>query len=118
MHASLDGLWQPTSAEFSGAKAPAEILERTELELSLGRYTVRFGGESSDAGIFTGDAFTLTLLSVEGTNAGRTIPCVYQLKGDLLRICFGLDGTRPPAFATVAGDQRYLVTYRRRPAAK
>ncbi len=118
MHASLDGLWQPISAEFSGEKAPAEVIERTELELRLGRYTVRFGGESSDAGTFTGDAATLTLQSAEGTNAGRTIPCVFQLKGDLLRICFGLDGTRPTAFATAAGDQRYLVTYRRRPAAK
>ncbi|MCX6934148.1 MAG: TIGR03067 domain-containing protein, partial [Verrucomicrobia bacterium] len=57
---------------------------------------------------------TLTLRGTEGPNAGRSIPAIYQVRGDLLRICYGLDGTAPTAFVSPPGSQLYLVTYRRK----
>jgi NAD(P)-dependent dehydrogenase (short-subunit alcohol dehydrogenase family) len=47
-------------------------------------------------------------------NAGRSIRAIFQLKGDLIRICYGLDGTTPTAFHSPAGSAHYLATYRRK----
>ena len=114
---SLEGLWQPLKAELSGEAAPPMVLERMTLTLRSGRYSVHFGGEISDQGTYThapGDPHaTLTLSGNKGANAGRTIPAIFQLVGDRLRICYGLDGALPSAFATSSASRLYLVTYRR-----
>lgn len=117
---TLDGLWLPISAELAGEPAPAEVLQQTELELRDGRYWVRFGGEVSDRGRYAIDATAstparLTLNGTNGPNAGRTIPCLFELGTDELTVCYGLDGNCPAAFATAAGTQLYLVRYRRTP---
>lgn len=113
----LEGLWQPIRAELSGEAAPPMVLERMTLTLRSGRYAVHFGGEISDRGSFTPASSephaTLTLTGEHGANAGRTIPAIFQLVGDRLRICFGLDGKLPTAFATDTTARLYLVTYRR-----
>ena len=117
MSPALEGRWQPLRAELAGQSAPAAVLEKTEVELSGGHYTVRFGGEVSDHGTCAHDAAVpgvLTLSGLKGPNAGRTIPCIYQLVGDRLRVCYGLGGTAPENFATAPGTQFYLVTYRRK----
>lgn len=105
-------------AERSGAEAPEYFVARTEVRLAAGTYEVWFGGERSDCGAYreegqVGGALGLELRGTEGPNAGRTIRCLFQLVGDRLRICYGLDGVRPTAFVTRAGDQLYLATYRR-----
>jgi hypothetical protein len=56
----------------------------------------------------------MLLTGLEGSNVGRTIPAIYQLTSDRLRVCYGLDGFVPHAFAMVAGQQRYLAMYRRK----
>ncbi|MEY3773518.1 MAG: hypothetical protein RLZZ129_298 [Verrucomicrobiota bacterium] len=117
--AALEGLWVPLKAEMAGEAAPAMVLERTELTFRAGRYTVRFGGEVSDAGSYTPVDSPghpgLLLVGATGPNAGRKIPCIYQLAGDRLRICYGFDANLPEAFSTQAGTPHYLVTYRRKP---
>ncbi len=117
---ALEGLWQPIRAELSGEAAPPMVLERMTLALRSGRYTVHFGGEVSDRGTFTHAASephaTITLSGEHGANAGRTIPAIFQLVGDRLRICYDLDGKSPTAFATDTTSRLYLVTYRRSPA--
>jgi len=115
---ALEGRWQPLRAELAGESAPGEALERMEVELVAGRYIVRFGGEISDEGTYAHAAdaapMRLTLTGTGGPNAGRTIPCIFQLVGDRLRICYGLGGARPETFAAPAGTQHYLVSYRRK----
>lgn len=104
-------------AEFAGDAAPELIIAKTTLELTVERYTIRFDGEIADEGKFTtGEAnghLTMTLTGVTGTNEGRTIPAIYQHAGDRLRICFGFAGEPPTHFATKAGSELYLATYRR-----
>jgi uncharacterized protein (TIGR03067 family) len=116
--AILEGQWQMVRAEQAGDAAPDYFVARTELRFAGGAYEVWFGGERSDRGTYreeaaTGGARGLELRGAEGPNAGRTLRCIFQLMGDRLRICYGLDGVRPAVFATQAGDQRYLATYRR-----
>ncbi len=117
---SLEGLWQPLYAELDGEEAPLEVLQKTEVELADGKYTVRFGGVAADQGTYiantAGKRAELMLQGITGPNAGRTIPCIFKFLNETLMICYGLGGTRPISFSTETGSQRYLVTYARKPA--
>jgi len=92
------------------------VLEKLEVELAEGKYTVRFGGQVSDHGTYEVDEISITLRGVTGPNSGRTIPCLFRFAGGALSICYGLSGERPTNFATAAGQQRYLVNYQRKSA--
>ncbi len=108
-------------AEFAGEPAPDLVVLKTELVLTADAYSVAFAGQVADHGSFTvnesTEPKTLTLVGSAGPNEGRTIPCLFQLVGDRLRICYGLDGTLPLGFATRPDTQLYLATYRREPSA-
>ena len=110
---NLHGNWRPVRAELDGQEAPAMALERMEMVFSEQRYLVRFAGEVHDHGVWSVSATTLILTGQHGANDGRKIPAIYQLAGDRLRVCYGLDGTVPAEFKTGVNSQRYLVTYRR-----
>ena len=114
----VDGTWKMVGADLNGEAAPELLLRRTTLELANGEYCVRFAGDVTDTGTFElgrNPAWkTMRLRGVEGLNAGRTIPCIYQLAGARLRICYGLDGVEPSEFRTQGANPRYLVSYRRR----
>jgi uncharacterized protein (TIGR03067 family) len=114
MSDSLEDIWQPLYAELGGEEAPKMVLDRMEVELAGGKYTVRFGGAVADHGSFTVDAHGLTLVGIAGPNAGRTIPCIFKLEGDALSICYGLGGVRPTKHSTGGDPQLYLVNYTRK----
>jgi uncharacterized protein (TIGR03067 family) len=113
----LEGIWEMTRAELAGEEAPEVIVRKTQLELSAGNYCVRFDGCIMDEGTYAAiagdDQKKLTLIGTSGSNAGRSIPCIYQLVGDRLRVCYGLDGIIPSTF-TATCQQRYLASYRRK----
>jgi uncharacterized protein (TIGR03067 family) len=111
---SLEGIWQPVYAELDGEEAPRMALEKMELELSLDKYTVRFGGEAYDHGTYAVTEAGITLRGVNGPNADRIIPSLFKFSGDMLSICYGLNGERPTKFATGPGQQLYLVNYLRK----
>jgi uncharacterized protein (TIGR03067 family) len=111
---NLTGIWQPVYAELDGEEAPRMALEKMELELSVDNYTVRFGGEAYDHGTYEAAGTGITLRGVNGSNAGRIIPSLFKFSGDMLSICYGLNGTRPVKFATGAGQQLYLANYVRK----
>ena len=120
---SLHGTWKMVRAELSGEPAHPLVVDNTTLEITATHYSVRFGPEISDRGHLTATDPAagaappiLTLRGLEGPNTGRVISAIYQAKGDLLRICYGLDGTTPDAFVTRADTLRYLVVYRRKSA--
>lgn len=114
----LDGNWQMIRAELDGTEAPEFVARKIELRLGGGTYAVLFAGEIVDHGSYflsvANKARTMVLNGKSGPNAGRTIPCLYQVAGDRLRVCFGLDGVAPTGFATASGQQRYLAFYRRK----
>ncbi|MBL9200191.1 MAG: TIGR03067 domain-containing protein [Opitutaceae bacterium] len=117
MNPALTGIWEMIRAESGGEHSLELLALRVELELTSARYTVRFGGQVADRGtLAVASASSLTITGTEGPNLGRTIPCIYQVAGDRLRICYGMDGTAPEKFASPAGSTNYLATYRRRSA--
>jgi uncharacterized protein (TIGR03067 family) len=115
--ALLDGVWQPVRLEFGGEIAPEVVLQKTELEFSNGTYQVRFDGIVTDRGRFQLNAArkpaVVVLLGVEGQNAGREIPAIFQRVGERLRVCYGMDGVEPATFNSTAGTKLFLATYRR-----
>ena len=114
MSATLAGTWEMIRAESGGADSPDLLALRVELELTADAYVVRFAGEIADRGKYSATPGALALIGTDGPNQGRTIPCIFQLVSDRLRVCSGLDGTAPTAFATTAGSPHYLATYRRK----
>lgn len=114
MSKDLEGIWQPVYAELDGAEAPRMMLEKMEVELAEGKYTVRFGGVAADHGTYILEEEGLTLIGIAGPNAGRKIPTIFKFAGSALSICYGLSGERPKKFSTKDGSQLYLVNYVRK----
>ena len=85
-----------------GRRIYLEINERRSVSFPASKYNA------------LGNASQSELEKIQLTNAGRTIPAIFQRKGELLRICYGLDGTTPTTFATTAGSSHYLAIYRRK----
>ena len=118
---SLSGTWKPTQAELGGAPMPPPVLKAITLKMDGANYEVVViteKGASSDKGTIAIDADTkpksMTVVGVEGPNAGKTFPAIYELDGDTLRICYELAGKdRPKEFKTAPGTMLYLVTYER-----
>lgn len=114
----LHGTWKMVRAELAGEPAHPLLVDNTTVEFTHDRYAVSYDREIADRGRYTftpGDPHHhLTLRGTKGPNAGRTIPAIFQRKGELLRICYGLDGTTPGAFTSPPGSLLYLVTYRRK----
>jgi uncharacterized protein (TIGR03067 family) len=113
----IDGTWQVVHAELAGEAMPDFVAEKVVLQFANDGYEVRFDGAVTDRGTYAIsealDLGTLSLHGESGPNAGRTIAAIFLLRGDRLRVCYGLDGTPPTEFTTAAGQQRYLATYRR-----
>ncbi len=113
----IDGVWEMVRAECDGETAPELVVRQTTLEFAQGRYRVRFAGQTADSGAFeignNSAVGNMLLRGREGTNAGREIACIYQVKGDRLRVCFDFEGVVPTDFKTSRGSSRYLATYGR-----
>jgi uncharacterized protein (TIGR03067 family) len=113
----LEGTWRPVAAELSSKKLPEAGYKAMTLVLKDGRYSYKFGDEN-DAGTYTVDPAkkpkAMDVTGSEGPNKGRTIPAIYELTGDTLKICYSLDGkTRPTAFVTKPDSKLFMVTYKR-----
>src|SRR6185312_14777336 len=115
---AVQGDWKPVKAELGGQPMAEEVLKTISLKIGEGTYEVHVAN-SPDKGTVTVDSSTtpksMTITGTEGPNKGKTFPCIYELKGETLRICYDLSGVkRPSEFKTTAGTKLYLVTYARK----
>lgn len=56
----------------------------------------------------------MDVTGTDGPNKGKTIPAIYELDGDTLRICYDLSGKEcPKEFKTEKNTKLYLVTYKK-----
>jgi uncharacterized protein (TIGR03067 family) len=119
---ALEGAWIRIKAELNGRPFPEEFVKKFALKLNLRNhdYEVTFSGERIDYGIWSIDTSAdpkgMTIAGIKGRNAGRAFPCIYEITGDTLRICYGFSGAeRPSEFKTAAGTNYfYLETYNRK----
>jgi uncharacterized protein (TIGR03067 family) len=115
---ALQGEWIPVKAELGGKPMPAAVLKTISLKLTKNEYEVLVAGKL-DKGTWTIDSAAkpkgMKITGVEGPNAGKTFPAIYELAGDILRVCYDLSGKkRPTEFKTKADTKLYLVTYKRK----
>jgi uncharacterized protein (TIGR03067 family) len=116
---TLQGSWTPVKAELGGQPMPPDVLKKITLTLTNQNYEVTITGEQSDFGTWSIDTSSkpkgITIVGTKGPNAGKTFPCIYEIKGNTLRICYDLSGAKQPTeFKTATGTKLYLVTYNRK----
>ena len=115
--AALEGTWLPSAAELGGKPLPEAVRKSIKLTIKGGKYAVTVG-KNPDCGTVKIDAAAkpkaIDVTGTEGPNKGKTIPAIYELDGDTLKICYDLSGkSRPTEFESTEGNQLFLVTYRR-----
>lgn len=113
----MEGTWKPVTAEIAGKPFADEVLKTMKLVLADGKYTVTVG-EQTDEGTVkldpTKEPRTMDIMGTKGPNKGKTIPAIYELKDNTLRICYDLSGkAHPKEFKTKADTQLFLVEYKR-----
>jgi uncharacterized protein (TIGR03067 family) len=113
----LEGTWLPSEAVFGGRSWPDEERKAIKLVIADGKYTVTVHGQD-DKGTLKLDTkakpATMDIVGTDGPNKGRTIPAIYELSGDTLKICYALDGKeRPGTFESKSESRLFLVTYKR-----
>jgi uncharacterized protein (TIGR03067 family) len=114
----LEGTWE----------AVAEVVDGTEQVVRKGKghrlifqgdvYTLQAGGKALGKGNVKVDPskkpHTLDLIPSDGNSPGKVIPCLYEWKGDELRVCMGRIGQpRPTGMESKEGSKHILNTYRR-----
>ena len=114
---AIQGTWLPSVAEFAGQKFPDEVRKAIKLVIKDDTYTVT-EGTTIDKGTVKlnpkAKPKTLDITGTDGPNKGKTIPAIYELDGDTLRVCYDLSGkSHPTELKTKADTQLFLVTYKR-----
>lgn len=113
----MDGTWLVVTGELGGTALPEEVTKTFTLTLTAGKYAVKVGGQD-DKGTCTIDPTKkpkeLDIKGEEGPNKGKTIPCIYELDGDTLKVCYDLSGKKRPAeFKTEKDTLLFLAVYKR-----
>ena len=112
---SLVGRWEPVTATLGGKDYPVVNFDGAKLKLTDDAYD--FAGDKGAYQLIPGGfPSKMDIHGVEGPNAGRTIPAIYQLDGDQLSICYQLGkGDRPGGFKSPEGTKVLLIRYTRVP---
>jgi len=116
----VDGVWKPLKGELGGRPMPEEVMKSITLTLTNSNYDVYVGTDTArDRGTAKYNTkvapMTIDITGTNGPNMGKTIPAIYEVDGDTLRVCYDLSGAKHPTeFKTTPGTQLFLVTYQRK----
>jgi uncharacterized protein (TIGR03067 family) len=120
----MGGNWIPILMQLNGKKQPADLMKAIRLTISGDKYNTVVGSEK-DEGTLKLDAMKtpreMDIITSVGENKGKPIPCIYELKGNELKVCYGLNGTPRPADFKAGEDGNgvvMLITYKRAPKSK
>jgi uncharacterized protein (TIGR03067 family) len=115
--AEMNGTWIPSEAELDGEKLPEKLIKSIKLVLKDEKYTATVGEQVDEGTVkldVESDPTGMEIKGTKGPNEGKTIPAIYELKDDVLKVCYNLEGkNRPKEFKTTAGSKFYLVTYKK-----
>jgi uncharacterized protein (TIGR03067 family) len=118
----LEGEWHFVALQVDGADMPAAASASSRILIDGDRFRTE-SIEANYDGVFTIDAtaepMRIDIEFVEGPEAGNWSYGIFELHGDQLTICLGLDGaSRPSGFSTKAGSGHALERLRRASAAR
>jgi len=117
----FDGDWQVTAIEAGGNKVPTEDATNMLVKIDGDSYKVSSPFMDS-AGKFSVDTNTqpkhIDLVPGRGSgpDEGHTLPGIYEVNGDTMRVCYSRTaGHRPSAFDTSDDANAIMLTYKRKP---
>ena len=114
---SVDGHWVPVGAWVDGEVVPIAELRVARLVLAAGAWRIEDQARTVvDRGDYLLDASTspiaLDLVGREGPNAGRVFQAIVEIDGDLMTVCYDLDGGERPSSTDPQPDLLLLtITY-------
>ena len=112
----LKGTWNVEKAVLRGQYA-TDTFKSAVLTLEEGKYSVAFGGVDDKGTVVTDTAKKpkqMTITGTDGPNKGKTIPAIYELDGDTLKICYELEKKAPPAdLEAKEGTSTLFIVYKR-----
>jgi len=120
----MAGDWTPVLMQLNGKKQPEELLKSIKLTIKGDKYNTVVGKEKDEGTLkldATKEPREMDITTSVGENKGKAIPCIYEIKGDELRVCYGLNGTARPADFKTGEDEKgvvMLITYKRAPKGK
>jgi uncharacterized protein (TIGR03067 family) len=119
----LEGAWDRVSMEFEGEAWPAEKIEGWTAMYEGDRLTLRINGKVYRESIVTLDPSRLPRAmnswDLDGPAADQTVPGIYEIDGDTLKVCFAKPGSkRPKEFTTKKGTGFLYCEYKRKKTTK
>ena len=117
-HDLLQGRWVMAALEVNGKLVPEERLRDAFLEIKGDKYITTTKNRSIETR-FTLDPSkkpkTIDMVFTDGEKKGKVHKGIYELTGDTLKICRGLEANqeRPTELATWPGTNVFLVTWKR-----
>jgi len=117
----IQGAWVPVSILIDGQQLDKDELGEIKVLIKGDGYTVTNAGQVADRGSFTLDPAkkpkAIDSTPAQGPDKGKSMPGIYELGGDTLKLCVARPGKERPAdFASKAGsDQVFYVLKRAKP---
>src|SRR3954471_16806114 len=114
----LQGTWQLVAMEVEGHEAPADELKDRNAVYEGDRLSLRAGETVRRRGIVTLEPGrspkAMNTWDQDGPYADQTVPGIYELDGDTLKVCFARPGEeRPKEFSTKSGSGFLFCVYKR-----
>jgi uncharacterized protein (TIGR03067 family) len=118
---ALKGTWTAKTLERGGQAVPDDDLKELQMQLIFDgdKYTERIRGKVNEEGTIKIDTskkpHTIDLMIRTGNDAGKLQVCIYEIKGDTLKMCLALPGDkeRPTEFTSPDGQTRANVVFQR-----
>jgi uncharacterized protein (TIGR03067 family) len=119
-HERLEGTWRVVSAEVGGMAIPAREFRDLTLTFKAGKFVARRGQEEPQEGTYnpspTKNPREMDITRSTGPMSGPKQLAIYQLTGNLLKICSCVSDTeRPTSFDTREQPGWTMMTLRRVP---
>jgi uncharacterized protein (TIGR03067 family) len=115
--AKLQGVWKVTGLETQGEKAPAEAASGVRFVFDGDKLHIHHGDEERKAAeVKLNPSVNPKSIDLIDAEEKKTVPGIYELDGDTLRLCLGEAGdekSRPANFVTRAGVQQSLFVLKR-----
>jgi uncharacterized protein (TIGR03067 family) len=115
----LQGVWVLAAMETEGDEVPADQIQGLTATYEGNRLTLRTGEHVRRRGIITlapsRSPRAINTWDQDGPYEDQTVPGIYDLDGDTLRVCFARPGEdRPKEFTTKSGTGFLYCVYQRK----